>query len=129
MTKAELGIKRLCPNCGAKYYDLNKDPILCPRCGTAFEPPVAKSRAQAKAAEIEEEETETEAAAPAEFVSLEEADEETSESGAVKTDLGDDDDEEIEGDDDSDDTFLADDEDEEDDDVTDIIGNVDEDEA
>ena len=37
MTKAELGTKRLCPNCGARYYDLNHDPIVCPRCGTEFE--------------------------------------------------------------------------------------------
>ena len=34
MAKAELGTKRLCANCGAKFYDLNKDPIHCPKCGT-----------------------------------------------------------------------------------------------
>ncbi|MBO0711819.1 MAG: TIGR02300 family protein, partial [Acetobacteraceae bacterium] len=32
MAKAELGTKRLCANCGAKFYDLNKDPIVCPKC-------------------------------------------------------------------------------------------------
>lgn len=129
VTKAELGTKRLCPNCGAKYYDLNKDPILCPRCGAEFEGPAAKARPQARTAVAEEEEPEVaEAAAPAaEFVSLEEADEETAESGAVKIELGDD--EEIEGEEEADDTFLADDEDEEGDDVTDIIGDVDEDET
>ena len=36
MAKPELGTKRQCQSCGAKFYDLNKDPILCPKCGAAF---------------------------------------------------------------------------------------------
>jgi uncharacterized protein (TIGR02300 family) len=129
VTKAELGTKRLCPNCGARYYDLNRAPIVCPRCGTAFEVSSAKARPQTVAAPEANDEPEVKAEAPpAEFVSLEEADEEAAESGAVKIDTGDDE-EEIEADDDDDDTFLADDEDEEGDDVTDIIGDVDEDET
>ncbi len=132
VTKAELGTKRLCPNCGAKYYDLNKDPIVCPRCGTAFEvstPPKARPQTASAEPKKEEPKEEAEAEAPAaEFVSLEEADEETADSGAVEIDLGDDE-EEIEDDSDDDDTFLADDEDEDGDDVTDIIGDVDEDET
>ena len=36
MAKAELGTKRLCANCGAKFYDLNKDPIHCPKCETVY---------------------------------------------------------------------------------------------
>ena len=36
MTKPELGTKRLCAECGAKYYDLNKTPITCPKCGAPF---------------------------------------------------------------------------------------------
>jgi uncharacterized protein (TIGR02300 family) len=38
MVKAEWGTKRTCPNCGARYYDLNHDPIVCPKCGAAFDP-------------------------------------------------------------------------------------------
>lgn len=38
MAKAEWGTKRICPNCGARYYDLRKDPPVCPSCGTAFDP-------------------------------------------------------------------------------------------
>ena len=34
MAKPGLGTKRLCPHCGAKFYDLDKDPIVCPKCGT-----------------------------------------------------------------------------------------------
>ena len=38
MAKAALGQKRVCLHCGARFYDLNKHPITCPSCGTAFEP-------------------------------------------------------------------------------------------
>jgi len=27
----------MCPACGTKYYDLNRNPITCPNCGTIFE--------------------------------------------------------------------------------------------
>ena len=36
MAKPDLGTKRTCPSCGTKYYDLNRDPIVCPNCGTVF---------------------------------------------------------------------------------------------
>jgi len=38
-TKAERGTKRTCQNseCGSRFYDLNRDPITCPVCGTAYE--------------------------------------------------------------------------------------------
>lgn len=36
MTKPELGTKRLCAGCNAKFYDLMKDPIVCPKCETVF---------------------------------------------------------------------------------------------
>ena len=38
MAKATLGQKRVCLHCGARFYDLNRHPILCPSCGTTFEP-------------------------------------------------------------------------------------------
>ncbi len=31
-----LGIKRTCPGCGAKFYDLGKNPASCPKCGKSF---------------------------------------------------------------------------------------------
>jgi len=37
VAKPDLGTKRICPACGAKYYDLRRDPIVCPSCGTVFE--------------------------------------------------------------------------------------------
>src|SRR5215475_11745347 len=38
LVKADLGIKRVCPSCGARFYDLQKRPIECPKCAFAFEP-------------------------------------------------------------------------------------------
>jgi len=33
VVKANWGIKRTCQSCGARFYDLNKSPIKCPKCG------------------------------------------------------------------------------------------------
>jgi len=38
LNKPELGVKRDCPECGARFYDLNKDPAHCPKCDHAFVP-------------------------------------------------------------------------------------------
>ena len=34
MAKPELGNKHQCQNCGARFFDLKKSPIRCPKCGT-----------------------------------------------------------------------------------------------
>ena len=36
MAKAEWGVKRVCQElgCGARFYDLMRDPVICPICGT-----------------------------------------------------------------------------------------------
>ena len=34
MAKPELGTKRVCVSCGAKFYDLTHTPAVCPKCGT-----------------------------------------------------------------------------------------------
>jgi uncharacterized protein (TIGR02300 family) len=39
VTKPELGTKRLCAGCNAKFYDLHKTPIVCPACQAVFELP------------------------------------------------------------------------------------------
>ena len=38
MSKAEWGSKRVCPSCSARYYDMKKNPPVCPSCGTVFDP-------------------------------------------------------------------------------------------
>jgi uncharacterized protein (TIGR02300 family) len=129
VAKPELGTKRLCASCGAKFYDLNKDPIHCPKCGTVYEvaPVVTRGgRPDAAARPAPKEEVApTPEPQEVETVSLEEADAEAS--GAKKPAAGDaetgDDDVEVDEslDDDDDNTFIEEQE-EEDADVTDIIG-------
>lgn len=34
MAKPELGLKRVCVACSAKFYDLMRAPAVCPKCGT-----------------------------------------------------------------------------------------------
>ena len=38
MSKPEWGIIRVCPSCSIKYYDFNKNPIICPKCEFEFDP-------------------------------------------------------------------------------------------
>lgn len=53
MSKAELGTKRICGNCGAKFYDLLKSEIVCPKCETVFvQPPPTPVRPRRTAAYV-----------------------------------------------------------------------------
>lgn len=36
MPKQEWGVKRLCPHCNSRFYDLQRDPMTCPECGHSF---------------------------------------------------------------------------------------------
>jgi uncharacterized protein (TIGR02300 family) len=38
MAKVELGLKRTCLSCGMRFYDFKRSPIICPGCGTEFDP-------------------------------------------------------------------------------------------
>jgi len=51
VSKPELGTKRVCGNCGAKFYDLHRDPIVCPKCATVFVPPAPAPVAPRRAAQ------------------------------------------------------------------------------
>jgi uncharacterized protein (TIGR02300 family) len=124
VAKPELGTKRLCAGCGAKFYDLNKDPIVCPKCGTVYEVAVVAPRGRPDAAAARAAAPEPEDAGPqeAEFVSLEEADAEVEGAKKPADEAGDEAEiEEVEGDDDDDSTFIEETE-EEDTDVSGIIG-------
>ena len=122
MAKPELGTKRLCGGCGAKFYDLSKDPIVCPKCSTVFQvAPSSRLRPEAARAPVVEEEIVVPGAAGAEFVSLEEADKEAE--GAKPAGVeGSEDDVEVEDEPLDDAAFIVP-EQEEEDDVTDIIGD------
>jgi uncharacterized protein (TIGR02300 family) len=125
VAKPELGTKRIDPETGRKFYDLNKDPIVSPYTGKSYPRSYfeeGKVSSVDDEDEVEEKEVDAEEEG-AEIVSLEEADDEAK-GGDDLPDLGDDvDDVEL---DDDDDTFLED-EEEENDDVSDMIGVGDDD--
>ncbi len=116
MAKPELGTKRQCQNCAARFFDLNKDPIICPKCATVFQ---GATRAQRAAVKEEEDEEDTAAPAGVELVSLDEV--EASEEKVAEAAV---DDVEVEDDETADDTFLEEEEDENDDVAALIDGDI-----
>ena len=109
MARPEWGTKRICPSCGTRYYDLLRDPVVCPKCSTPYDPEAfLKSRRARPAAPVEKElepvgadeldtELETEEADVAEeeeeeAVPIEEAEEEDEELLEDASDLGEDED-------------------------------------
>ena len=51
MPKEELGVKRVCPTTGKRFYDLNRNPIVSPYTGEVVELDTGKSRMIAADAE------------------------------------------------------------------------------
>ena len=52
MDKAELGSKRVCLGCGARFYDLNKSPAFCPHCGKEFDPAASSRLSRSRQSEV-----------------------------------------------------------------------------
>jgi uncharacterized protein (TIGR02300 family) len=128
VAKPELGTKRLCGNCAAKFYDLNKDPIVCPKCHTVLTlaAVTSRSRAEPARAQAAAEEVVVPETPEAEFVSLEEADAEVEGKKVPEGEAADGADEEIEIEDEQlDDAAFIEEQEEGDEDVADIIGDVD----
>ncbi len=43
-----MGLKRICPQCNTRYYDMKKRPPVCLSCGVVFDPEtLMKSRRDA----------------------------------------------------------------------------------
>ncbi len=84
MAKIDLGTKRVCPGCAAKYYDLGRNPAKCPKCDFEFDPnedlsrPVVKPRA-GKAADESNTESKSEAVETDDSADAEDATPETAE--------------------------------------------------
>src|SRR5215831_13008891 len=56
VAKPEWGTKRICPSCGTRYYDLMREPVICPKCDTSFDPEAfLKSRRARPVAPVEKE--------------------------------------------------------------------------
>jgi uncharacterized protein (TIGR02300 family) len=53
MVKPELGTKRVCVSCASKFYDLLKQPAICPKCGT--EQPAEQPRPRRTGGNVAEE--------------------------------------------------------------------------
>ena len=113
MPKSEWGSKHICQSCGAKFYDLQRDPIVCPACGTAFDSDTTtrsrRSRGAGTSGKVAKE-----AASSAEEDTVE-----------IDDDFDSDDD--VVGDDDDDSLLVADDDlDDDDDSIPGIVGGKDE---
>ncbi|MFN0191952.1 MAG: TIGR02300 family protein [Aestuariivirga sp.] len=120
MVKAELGTKRTCPSCAARFYDLLRSPIVCPKCGVSFlaaailpskgDLPGMAAAPAPKPRKVEEEDASD--SGEVELVSLEDVDEGGKEddetAGIEDVDLG----EEAASEADEDDTFLVEEEEE-----------------
>jgi uncharacterized protein (TIGR02300 family) len=125
VAKPDLGTKRVCSGCGAKFYDLNRTPIVCPKCETVFVPVVsARARPEpAKAAPVQAAEVVPETQ-EVELVSLEDADAEASGKKKVGGEGDDVEGDEVAADDTMDDAVFIEEQDEGDPDVTDIVGDA-----
>ncbi len=132
MAKPDLGTKRVCPDTGRKFYDLNKTPVISPYTGrvvpiVAPAPPRARPEpaAAARPAPAAQTETVVPETADAEFVSLEdaEAEQQGKKPAAADATAAAGEEEEVEiGDESMDDAAFIEEQEEGDADVTDIIG-------
>ena len=104
LAKPEWGMKRSCASCGARFYDMKRDPITCPKCEAVFDPDQAtrlkrartapppqeaKAAAAAPAAEKADSDDELEEAADVEDVEVDDEDDDVLEDAS---DLNDSDD-------------------------------------
>jgi uncharacterized protein (TIGR02300 family) len=109
VAKPEWGSKRICPSCGTRYYDLLRDPVICPKCATPYDPeaflrsrrarpaPTVEKEVEPVGAEeldtdLETEEAETVEEEEEEAVPLEETEEEDEELLEDASELGEDED-------------------------------------
>ena len=89
MPNEEWGLKRLCPKCATRFYDLKNDPMTCPSCDFEFDLASLLDGGKAAAAKVKKE---AEAAAAAEDPILDDVEDVLDDdSGASDDDLLDDD--------------------------------------
>jgi uncharacterized protein (TIGR02300 family) len=124
LAKPEWGTKRICPSCGTRYYDLLRDPVVCPKCSTPFDPEAFLKARRARPAAPVEKELEPVAAggvdADLEREDAEPAEEEEEDDGGVPLEEAEEEDEELI----EDASELGEDED----DMAEVIDNVEEEE-
>lgn len=92
MPNEEWGVKRLCPKCATRFYDLKKDPMTCPSCEFEFDLASLLDGGKIAAAKVKKE---AEAAAAAEDPILDDVEDVLADDDTVASDddlLDDDDD-------------------------------------
>jgi uncharacterized protein (TIGR02300 family) len=137
VAKPELGTKRICPETGRKFYDLNKSPVVSPYTGKVVPIVVAPVRAPkaepvapvvvapvARPAPVAEAEAIVPETADAEFVSLEdaEAEQQGKKPAGAEGEAAEGEEEAVPAGDAIDDTVFIEEQEEGDPDVSDIIG-------
>jgi uncharacterized protein (TIGR02300 family) len=96
VAKPEWGTKRICQSCSAPFYDLRRDPIVCPKCEAVFDPEAILKSRKIKGAEEPPKPVKEEVKDPEDILEVE-ADKEVVADGADDTvledtsDLGDED--------------------------------------
>jgi len=99
MSKPARGTKRVCPSCGARFYDLSRTPITCPVCQAVYQvmPPPSRRGERGQPVEVRkvaEPEVEAPALETPDTIGLEEVEEAGAETATEEdeeiVDLGDD---------------------------------------
>ncbi|WP_407932521.1 MULTISPECIES: TIGR02300 family protein [Acidiphilium] len=97
MAKPELGDKHTCVSCGARFFDLGRQPAICPKCGT--EQPIEQPKLKRAASMPEDVKKPVKAAVvPGDDVEVDAADDAADEDILEDTEDLDDDADAIEGD-------------------------------
>lgn len=89
MSKPEWGVKRICQSCGARFYDMCKQPIVCPKCEATFDPEALNKKRRGRPPVVEAKPVVTPAKALEESLDLEEDIEPLGESDDVLEDTSD----------------------------------------
>jgi uncharacterized protein (TIGR02300 family) len=90
LANPELGAKQICPNCQSKFYDLDRRPAVCPKCGESFDPEEALKSRRVRARSITPDydaEDEKPAPAPTDEDGFEDEADETPELDKVEPDV------------------------------------------
>ncbi len=123
MAVSDLGTKRVCTDCGAKFYDLGKMPVVCPKCEVSFVPAVLLPHREQRPVDPKPSVVKPKEEVPAanDNDDTEDEDEDDEVAAIADVDLGDDD-----ADDDTkaDDATLLDADSEDEPDVTGLVGGV-----
>lgn len=75
-TALDRGLKRICASCATRFYDMNKNPIVCPKCGDEFTGAV-RIKTRRTRVKTDESKAGPKTAAPQSEVALEEEEDDT----------------------------------------------------